>query len=73
VDTACQYAHAGRQERSDLAVEDLALDCQQERFGLSQRQTQLLEPLAVLIKHDQFVDGRWLVIIGDNHELKLEP
>jgi len=67
---------AGRprsQERSDLTVEDLSLDCQQDRLGLSQRQTQLLEPLVVLIKHDQFVDGRWLVIISDNHELKLEP
>jgi len=51
----------------------LALDCQQERLGLLQAQTQLLRAVALLVQYDQFIDGHLLVIIGDNHQLKLEP
>jgi len=51
----------------------LALNCKQERLGLMQGQTQLLRPVALLVQYDQFIDGHLLVIIRDNHELKLEP
>src|SRR6476469_8435657 len=38
-----------------------------------QGQTQLLRPVTLLVEHDHFVEGHLLVVIGDNHELKLEP
>ena len=56
-----------------MGVKNLALDCQQERLGLMQRQTQLLRPVTLLVEHKQLVDGHLLVIIVDNHELKFEP
>jgi hypothetical protein len=53
-------------------ADDLVLQFQQERLGLGQHQAQLLQPLVLLGQHNQVIDGHLLVIIGDDHELKLE-
>jgi hypothetical protein len=70
--TAGRAGRARGQERADLVAEDLALNCQQERLGFGQRQAHLLQSLVFLGQHDELVDGDLLVIIGDDHELKLE-
>ena len=73
--TASAAGWAGRargQERGDLAAEDLALELQQERLGLGQRQAQVLRPVVLLVQHNELVDGDLLVVLGDDHELKLE-
>jgi hypothetical protein len=53
----------------------VTLDCYQEVLSLVQCQTQLLRQVARLVEHNQFIDRHLLiiVIIGDHHELKLEP
>ena len=48
------------------------LELQQERLGLCQRQTQVLQSLVVLVEHDEVIDGHRLVVIGNDPELELE-
>jgi hypothetical protein len=52
--------------------DDLALNCQQQPLGLGQAQPYVLQLLVVLGHDDELVDGHLLVVIGDDHELKLE-
>jgi hypothetical protein len=70
--TAARAGHTRGQERRNLAAQYPVLQLQEQRPGLGQRQTQVLQSVVVLVQHDEVVDGHLLVVLGDDHELKLE-
>jgi hypothetical protein len=62
---------SGGQERCYLPGNYLALQLQQERLGLTKTQTEVFQPLMLLVQHDDVIDAH-LIVIGYHHQLQLE-
>jgi hypothetical protein len=60
------------QECGNLPRDDPALNFQEERLGLGQCQAHLLQSLAILVQEDELLRGHLLVVLGNDHKLKLE-
>jgi len=75
LDAACSATararRSGGQERGYLPGNYLTLQLQQERLGLTKTQTEVFQPLMLLVQHDDVIDAH-LIVIGHHHQLQLE-